>query len=403
MTDSQNNQPRNEIQIRLPQALEELKQRAHHRGLNPSLMPFNAPMLMPNFYAPGADDLYRLVLPKGAKGELMTLESGLKATTLIENGRFTGTAGLVKVGGQEQIPFWPSLIVGMMRSYEARLNAVFAQCQYLLEKQRADDKNAQLRSCKQIIESVAREHGLDDEEMRRDNRARLAGATDKSLELIYSLMPDLASASINHLRRPALLERGDMGMTDMLRHPIVEAFEVFAIGSVCRFAQSTDRSVRSVEVFERPVRDVATEIRYHFRYVFEHLNDMVNDHRNSCERVRTGNHWNCDPDFFSTAEDQLRRALQIHQAAHKQFEDAIEAKLQMFDMLKEMASRSGAVEVVISEREILISDAPAITDETSCSAPEAETSREATQEMSLPSLPKQGLAFGGITYPGHQA
>lgn len=394
MTDSQNNQPRNEIQIRLPNALEEWKHHAHHRGLNPFLMPFNAPMLMPNFYVPGAGDLYRLVLPKGAKGELMTLESGLKATTLIENGRFTGTAGLVKVGGQEQIPFWPSLIVGMMRSYEARLNAAFAQYQYLLETQRADDKNAQLRSCKQIIESVAREYGLDDEEMRRDNRARLAGATDKSLEVIYSLMPDLASASRNHIRRPAWLEQGDMGMADMLRHPIIEAFEVFAIGSVCRFAQSTDRSARSVEVFERPVREVATEIRYHFRYVLEHLNDMVNDHRNSCDRVRTGNHWDCDPFSFSTAENELRRAQQIRQAALKKFEDAIEAKLQMFDMLKEMANRSGAVEVLISEREILISDAPAITDETSDSAPEAESSREVSQEEVLAELIQARLQQG---------
>lgn len=380
MTDSQNNQPRNEIQISLPQTLEELKHRAHHRGLNPSLMPFNVPMLMPNFYIPGTGDLYRLVLPKGAKGELMTLESGLKATTLTENGRISGTAGLVKVGGQEQIPFWPSLIVGMMRSYEARLNAAFAQCQYLLEKQRADDKNAQLRSCKQIIESVAREHGLDDKEMRRDNRARLAGATDKSLELIYSLMPDLASESMNHSRRPALLERGDMGMADMLRRPIIEAFEVFAIGSVCRFAQSTDRSARSVEVFERPVREVAKEIRHHFRYVLNYLNDMVNEHLRSCERVRTGNHWDCDPNYFSMAEDRLRDARQIHQAALKRFDDAIEAKLQMFDMLKEMANRSGSVEVVISERAILISDAPAITDETSGWAPEAETSREVSLE-----------------------
>ena len=387
MNDSQ----KKHLQISLPQDLETWRWNASRNGLNPAPIQLQSSMLMPALLQMGSGDLYHLVMPKGAKGDLVTLQNGLKSTLLTDGGKFTGSAGLVKANGGS-IQFWPSLVAGMFQSCEIRLKAI-SDLLYTQKQARMDDKYAELRSCKQIIESVAREYGLDDPEMRESNRSRLADANDKCYELLCSLMPELVRRD-SELHVQNHYDLNDRGMTSMLSHPVIEAFEVFAIGSICRFAQSKDRSVNAIEVFEERVRKMAQEIRTCFRFTFQYLNTMVGKYEGLYERARTDRLW--DDEYISTdrAETSLKNAWEIRAQAHQRLAEAIDSRLQVFEMLKEMAKRSGPVEVAISKDVIVISDAKAEptvieatpTTEALPNASSSAPANGATREISLDEL-----------------
>lgn len=154
----------------------------------------------------------------------------------------------------------------------------------------------------------------------------------------------------------------------MLSHPVIEAFEVFAIGSICRFAQSKDRSVNAIEVFEERVRKIAQEIRTCFKFTFQSLDIMVGRYEGLYERARTDRLWDEECHIsIDRAETLLKNAREICTQAQQRLAEAIDSRLQVFDMLKEMAKRSGPVEVAISKDVIVISDAkvePTVIDAT---------------------------------------
>lgn len=376
-----NGQNNSQIQIsNASRSLSDWQQFAHRLGANPFAHPtYMAPALLTSLGAISlgdSRDLYRIVMPKGVSGDLMTLSKGDLAglhTTSVMNpsGKgIAGTAGLEKVNAQQM--FWPKVLLQTMLSHvSAQLNALHQGQEEIRRRQVLGDY-AKLERIKHVISSVASEYSFsaNSTSWRERSLDRLMLASDDCYELLCVLQSEMHTQAMDHNGQYSYSRHGidDKGIGWLIKHPVFDAFGQFVLGKVCHYALLENRSVEAIREFKKMATDLAKKIYSSLDVRLNFQQYVYQDYLRELESCKKG--WSDIP--IDLAELNVARAKAVIEKSKENLYMALWSKLDVFDILENISLRDGPVQIALFSDGIIITDVPAPAPEQEAVTPGAE-------------------------------
>ena len=321
------------------------------------------------------EDFYRIIFKQGSPKSLMTIGSGelsgLKTTCVVEKGRIAAVAGLERV----DVPAASNLLsmlltMGMFGAIQHRLDYISNVCADIRNRQIVGD-HARLERISEVVLDCFESIPEMDQDMMRLNLARMVSNTDECLELLIVMREELTRESQSR-EKPVPYRTFDRQMEEgtnpeghksfyyphqflyqMMRHNVFAAYERFVAGKICQIVLSGNYSPSNIERSKQSVIRVKDSIRKVFERRIEAHKEGAKDYERRILQYNRGyDEDNC------TLED-LQQALSRQQRTvadiEEQLDGLLDAKLEGFDFLSQLASRD-EIDVYLINGAIVINE-----------------------------------------------
>ena len=307
---------------------------------------FISQQLHSQFGTSGDGAYYRIIFSPGTAGELMSIQkgplTGLKTTSIVDNGKICSVAGLEKVEGQLSISLVPMLLtMGALRSIHSHLSYITDICIDIRNRQISGDK-AKLERISEVIVDCFESMSEGDEKLNEANLHRVTLNTDDCFEILSTLLDDLKAQhhakamdsesvdeQIGVWFSHRTLPHPTSAIRDLMQHSVFAAYERYSAGRLCQVLLSGNYSKSNIERHKRALERVRDSIRKIF-------DERINRHEKGVEffeKIINNLNLGCKEENWTldAAQYSLDRQKLVIQELKIALHKLLDAKISEFD------------------------------------------------------------------------